>query len=177
MELLFFIIFVSVLFQVIKKLDKSGLSTSIKESNDFFKETNHFLSDTYRNAKDSIQDLYNSEPEIIFSKEKKEYFKSVKWNTIRQKVLHRDNYACILCGSGVPYTELHIHHITYKNLFNEKINELKTVCLSCHNNIHETLGFPSKDSSIYKTEYFWSNDLNIQEQKTKDELKQMIKFI
>ncbi|MGL5713052.1 MAG: HNH endonuclease [Paraclostridium sp.] len=65
----------------------------------------------------------------------KEYLKSDEWKNIRELVLKRDNRKCVLCGSD---DRLHIHHKTYKNIFNEieHLDDLITLCNKCHANEH-----------------------------------------
>ena len=96
----------------------------------------------------------------FLKKEKAKYFKSKEWNNTRKQVLTRDNNKCVLCHNAIPYAILDIHHITYKNLFHENIDELITLCQKCHKSLHENLGYPSKDIGILNKQYFWSDSLD-----------------
>ena len=58
------------------------------------------------------------------------------WQTIKQERLKLDNSMCTVCSSN---ENLVCHHLTYKNLNNEKINELLTICKSCHSKIHRKI--------------------------------------
>lgn len=71
------------------------------------------------------------------------YIKSSSWLRIRDIVLFRDNGKCAVCGST---NNLHIHHKTYNNLFNEEkhLDELITLCRKCHDNIHGREGSKNK---------------------------------
>ncbi len=62
------------------------------------------------------------------------YLESDKWKQIRQKILERDGYKCRICGANY---NLHIHHLTYKRLYDENKDDLITVCESCHKAYHE----------------------------------------
>jgi hypothetical protein len=63
------------------------------------------------------------------------------WENIRQNIYQRDNYTCQDCGrQGGPKgsAELHAHHIIPKSEGgSHKSGNLKTLCVSCHNNQHE----------------------------------------
>ena len=63
------------------------------------------------------------------NKSYKRYLKSDKWDTIRNAVIERDNYQCAICSSP---DNLHVHHLTYENVVNEKDEDLVTLCKGCH---------------------------------------------
>lgn len=63
------------------------------------------------------------------NKSYKRYLKSDKWDTIRNAIIERDNYRCAICSSR---DNLHVHHLTYENVGNEKDEELITLCKGCH---------------------------------------------
>jgi hypothetical protein len=62
------------------------------------------------------------------------HLQSPYWKNIRKKVLERDKNLCQCCKE-VPAQE--VHHLTYVNLGNEKLEELISYCKPCHNKIHE----------------------------------------
>lgn len=83
---------------------------------------------------------FQEPPLPIYRAEKQAYLKSVNWESLRFQVLSRDNFTCTKCGvTNVP---LHVHHISYKNLFNEPLEDLASVCEICHSDLHNTYGFP-----------------------------------
>ena len=59
----------------------------------------------------------------------KRYLQSDKWSEIRQSVIERDNFKCAVCDSP---DNLHVHHLTYKNVGSEKDEDLITLCRDCH---------------------------------------------
>ena len=60
------------------------------------------------------------------------YLKSKKWKAIRMKIINeREN--CERCWGE---NRLEIHHKTYKNVFNEKMEDLELLCHSCHQQHH-----------------------------------------
>ncbi len=62
-----------------------------------------------------------------------EYLKSDKWKEISKECKNLANNKCIRCGSE---DELEIHHITYKNIYNEEQNDIECLCHLCHTTIH-----------------------------------------
>lgn len=62
-----------------------------------------------------------------------EYLKSTHWYILRQKILAaRKN--CEGCQSSL---HLNVHHITYKRLGEERLEDLMLACETCHEKIHE----------------------------------------
>lgn len=54
------------------------------------------------------------------------------WLLIRKQVLERDCHQCTECGSA---EDLHVHHLTYENEGNEKLEDLVALCSSCHGKV------------------------------------------
>jgi len=63
-----------------------------------------------------------------------------EWTILKRQVHRRDKYRCRLCGDGD--VELHVHHATYKHYAAERLEDLITLCSSCHNQFH----FPAEAS-------------------------------
>lgn len=57
------------------------------------------------------------------------------WKIVREMVLKRDGYKCMIC-SNTKY--LQVHHDHYKNHFNEHnhLEDLMTLCRGCHKEHH-----------------------------------------
>ena len=66
--------------------------------------------------------------------EYKQYLKSDKWHKKRLAVLQRDGFRCVRCGSK---NQLQVHHKTYRNIFNEPLSDLITLCKKCHKKQHK----------------------------------------
>lgn len=105
--------------------------------------------DPFTNVKPStgwVADQYMS-PE-----RKAEYLKSPKWYSLKRTVLARDGYKCRVCSST---TDLQVHHITYIGLGgNEELEDLATLCGTCHSKLHKLLGYDREttfDFSILKS--------------------------
>jgi hypothetical protein len=64
----------------------------------------------------------------------KEYLKTDKWRDKRNRVLDRDKHLCQGC---LKRAATQVHHLTYKNIGNEPLFELISVCSVCHCAIHE----------------------------------------
>ncbi len=77
--------------------------------------------------------------------EKAHYMKSQKWREKRQIILKRDNHKCVKCHTK---DRLEVHHKTYERLGNEYNRDLVVLCRSCHQKIHDRLGYN------YST-YYW----------------------
>lgn len=83
--------------------------------------------------------LYSlTQKEHIDYRNKHIYLKSKPWQQLRQLVLQRDNYSCLMCDNK---HSLEVHHITYKHLGNERLDELATLCRTCHQSIHDKHGY------------------------------------
>lgn len=58
-----------------------------------------------------------------------EYLKSEHWEKKKEDFFTNRKYRCLLCGSRM---KLEVHHLTYKNLGNEKKIDLVYLCRFCH---------------------------------------------
>jgi len=64
--------------------------------------------------------------------EYKAYLKSKEWKAIKAKVISiRGNY-CERCKEQRQVNILHLHHKTYKRIFNEALSDLELLCPGCH---------------------------------------------
>lgn len=61
------------------------------------------------------------------------YINSDKWKVLRKQVLRRDSYTCQVCKSQ---RAVQVHHLTYEHFQNEPLEDLLSVCLECHEQIH-----------------------------------------
>ena len=62
-----------------------------------------------------------------------EYLKSLAWWHKRREALERDNKICQNCGQAA--TE--VHHTSYQTVGNECLEDLISLCSSCHSSLHE----------------------------------------
>ncbi|WP_158611382.1 HNH endonuclease [Mangrovimonas spongiae] len=63
-----------------------------------------------------------------------EYLTSDTWKSIREKVKKRDNFLCQECKLKKAEE---VHHLNYDNVFNEKMEDLISVCSECHMELHK----------------------------------------
>lgn len=78
-----------------------------------------------------------------------EYIRSDAWIRKRDQRLALDNYQCKKCGTA---KNLIVHHITYKNLGHENMDDLVTLCWNCHNSVHKNdTGKSNKRTQTKKT--------------------------
>jgi 5-methylcytosine-specific restriction endonuclease McrA len=62
------------------------------------------------------------------------YLMSPKWRAISARVIARADDLCEGCGES-PATQA--HHLTYENVGEEFLWELRAVCRACHQRLHE----------------------------------------
>jgi hypothetical protein len=91
------------------------------------------------------KEIYDQEKEIIVSLKKDYnyynsssykyflYLTSETWKKKRQAIHDRDNNICRICANEAS-TE--VHHLTYKNIYNEPLEDLIAVCNTCHKKEH-----------------------------------------
>lgn len=62
-----------------------------------------------------------------------QYLQSDEWKAKRKLVFDRDKNLCQYCKTAPAF---HVHHLHYKNIFREKLEDLLSVCGECHSRIH-----------------------------------------
>ena len=72
----------------------------------------------------------------------KRYLNSSDWKEkkaqARKAKMKGGALLCYCCGCGQGgKSKLECHHLSYKNLGNERMNEMEFVCSGCHREIHE----------------------------------------
>lgn len=65
--------------------------------------------------------------------DRKNYLQSSEWKKKRFERIKKDDGCCVLCGRK---NGLVVHHLTYEHYGNENIDELITLCRSCHYRLH-----------------------------------------
>jgi 5-methylcytosine-specific restriction endonuclease McrA len=64
------------------------------------------------------------------------------WTKIRAQILERDSYMCRICGKDAVEAQLNVHHIDWDRSHND-LDNLVTVCHSCHKAVHTERYVPS----------------------------------
>lgn len=90
-----------------------------------------FLSYLTSNTKERANQFMSAE-------DKQTYLQSTEWRTLRNQVFTRDNHTCQSCGSQ---SSLACHHIMYDRLGAENLEDLTTLCTTCHTALHKRLGY------------------------------------
>ena len=77
---------------------------------------------------------------------KKEFIKSKHWNRLKRLYLknHRKEYkekngykiSCEYCNKEHLRADVQLHHLSYKNVGNENLEELVLICFKCHLKAH-----------------------------------------
>jgi len=75
---------------------------------------------------------------LMSHEDKLKYLASPKWQQLKMHVKLRDGFHCKKCNSK---HKLEVHHITYQNLGAEHLEDLVTLCRTCHGKLHEELGY------------------------------------
>lgn len=65
------------------------------------------------------------------------YLDSDAWKALRREILLERGCVCQKCKFRKESRVLHIHHMTYKRLFNELKTDLMVLCISCHRDVHK----------------------------------------
>lgn len=87
-----------------------------------------------------------NKPKEIVKNDYLKYLRTKKWKILKNKILKRDNNECKICNKT---TNLECHHITYKNIFNEKDEDLITLCKGCHTEEHNKIKQQNKTVDEY----------------------------
>lgn len=83
-----------------------------------------------------IYKSYNKKTIYNFKKEYKEYLQSTNWKKLRERVLKRDNYLCVICNNKAN----HVHHLSYgcyARYGKSRRIECVSLCKKCHMRIHK----------------------------------------
>ena len=62
----------------------------------------------------------------------KNYLKSDHWKKLRERKISGSPF-CFICHLE---KNLHVHHKSYKRLYQENIKSLKVLCNRCHHDVH-----------------------------------------
>lgn len=66
-----------------------------------------------------------------------DYLQSKEWQDVRNRVFQKRGRSCERCGKDLQGKIADVHHKTYKNLFNEKLEDLEVLCRPCHQDEHK----------------------------------------
>ena len=66
----------------------------------------------------------------------RKYLKSQYWQEFRLKAMEHYDNKCSWCGVDGDKSNLQVHHLHYKNLGNEGLEDVSLLCPSCHKKAH-----------------------------------------
>ncbi len=133
------------------KFDRSGITAAAKEvtGNEYKEpiETSKQTKVSRLEATDYISILLSSEPiddmtayYMRQENDKNLYFtyinKSPRWRFKRETRFNIDKGICQNCGKTIYLNSFHCHHLNYTSLFNEDMEDLVSLCYSCHQEEH-----------------------------------------
>lgn len=64
----------------------------------------------------------------------KKYISSKEWKEKKEEVFNQRGKECEQCGYQY---RLHVHHLTYERLGNERLEDLQILCFQCHMSKHD----------------------------------------
>jgi len=99
---------------------------------------NKLLDDTL-SSYDLVEPLIYNIPLEQFKLIKDKYLLSPEWDTLRKTIYKINNHTCQICNNNDR--PLNAHHITYKILGKEQLNDLICICINCHTKGHNKLGY------------------------------------
>lgn len=133
------------------KFDRSGITKAAKEATgNKYKEpieTSKHTKVSRRKAK-YISILLSSEPiddmTAYYMRQENDrdlyvtYInKSPNWRLKRETRFNIDKGICQSCGKTIYLNSFHCHHLNYTSLFNEDMEDLVSLCYSCHQEEHK----------------------------------------
>jgi len=62
------------------------------------------------------------------------YLQSPQWRRKREARLILDRHRCVKCNA---MRRLEVHHLSYRNVGNEPMDDLRTLCKDCHDGVTE----------------------------------------
>ena len=110
---------------------------------DDFKKDNNYPKRRYKPRKHYLDDLDipDTNCNADFSRDSYiDHLMSDKWKQTKLKRLIIDDFKCQQCNKPITAETSHCHHITYKNLRDERMKDMVSVCPQCHNDIHKFYG-------------------------------------
>lgn len=123
-----------------RKNDKKNINKINKEFNNSLKKLTKLL---FKDQKviDSVNKLKGvkideCKDQLNNHTKYRNYLKSKEWKKLSKKIKNRDKNKCVVCNKT---TNLNCHHITYDNIYQEKEQDLVTLCFDCHNQEHKKI--------------------------------------
>jgi hypothetical protein len=133
--------------EAIKKVDVSLLKRFNSPTLNMLREI--------KNKVRPFQEIFVKNPLLSKQENHSVYLKSGTWKRKRNYILMKRKAKCERCGySSKEYSQLHLHHKTYRRWGAERQNDLELLCLNCHNHLHNKY-------TIYELEELYNKNYNI----------------
>lgn len=71
----------------------------------------------------------------------KDYLNTKHWEFLRIQIGVKCKRTCQSCSKVFEERNYHVHHITYKRIGQERLNDLILVCKECHRKLHSDTEF------------------------------------
>ena len=94
------------------------------------------------------------------------YLESEQFADLRKKVLRRDNNKCRACGST---ENLQVHHLSYKNIYHEELDDLVCLCRNCHAAFHAVNELQKFYDELH--EYKWQREMEERREQREKEIE------
>ena len=100
---------------------------------------------------------------MMFWEERREFYNSSEWRSLRRQALERDHCECVWCREQgrVTRNNLEVDHIKELEFYPEyalDLDNLRTLCKECHNKRHGRFQFRISKKMIeknFRTDEFW----------------------
>jgi len=86
-----------------------------------------------RKSKKNNPELARKKNRKTKSEDYQTYLLSSEWRLFRQKAFKHHGKVCKTCGSK---EHLQVHHLHYKNIFHEQLEDVVILCETCHEAVH-----------------------------------------
>jgi len=81
------------------------------------------------------------------------YIQSLAWFNMRRARIDLDGGMCFICNLRPDDSCLNVHHLTYERVGHEDFQDLITLCIRCHKEIHMRPSYDKGDLYQMKEEY------------------------
>ena len=113
--------------------DKMGFLIRLKES-----KSNEVLNTrTFKSRKAFLKDKKKNKGVDKRKRKYYDYLQSNEWQVKRNQLFDLRGRVCERCNKDLNGKIADVHHKTYKNIFNEKMEDLEVLCRPCHQKEHK----------------------------------------
>ena len=115
------------------EFDKIGHLIHLKESG-----VNEVLNTrTFKSRKAFLKDKKKNKEVEKHKRKYYDYLQSNEWQVKRNQLFDLKGRVCERCNKDLKGKIADVHHKTYENIFNEKLDDLEVLCRPCHQEEHK----------------------------------------